>query len=35
MYMTNDLDKVGIIDRYWFNMSVEIMKVANHLYIHD
>jgi len=35
MYMTNHLRKVGIIDRQWFNMSVEIMNVANHLHVHD
>jgi len=35
MYTTNHLDKVGIIDMYWFNMSVRIMNVANHLDVHD
>jgi len=35
MYTTNYLDKIGIIDTYWFNMGVGIMNVANHLYVHD
>jgi len=35
MYMTNHLDKDEIIDKYWFNMGVRIMNVANHLDVHD
>ena len=34
MYTTNHLDKVGRIDRQWFNMGVRIMNVANHLDVH-
>jgi len=35
MYTTNHLDKVGIINRYWFNMGVEVMNVANNLDVDD
>jgi len=34
MYMTNHPDKVGRIDKQWFNMSVRIMNVTNHLDVH-
>jgi len=35
MYTTNQLFKVGKTDRQWFNMSVGVMNVANHLDVHD
>jgi len=35
MYTTNQLFKVGITQRQWFNMGVAVMNVANHLDVHD
>jgi len=35
MYTTNQLFKVGITQRHWFNMGVGVMNVANHLDIQD
>jgi len=35
MYTTNQLFKVGITHRQWFNKGVEVMNVSNHLDIHD
>ena len=35
MYTTNQLFKVGITHRQWFNVGVEFMNVANHLNVHD
>jgi len=35
MYTTNQLFKVEITHRQWFNMGVGVMNIANHLNIHD
>jgi len=35
MCTINQLFKVGITHRQWFNMGVGIMNVANHLDVHD
>jgi len=35
MYITNQLFKIGKTHRQWFNMGVGVMKVANHLDVHD
>ena len=35
MYTTNQLFKVGITHKQWFNKGVGVMNVANHLDVHD
>jgi len=35
MYTTNELFKVGITHRQWFNMGVKTINVANHLDVHN
>jgi len=35
MYTTNQLFKVGITHRHWFNKGVRVMNVANYLDVDD
>jgi len=35
MYTNNQLFKVGITHRQWFNKGVGVMNVANHIDVYD